>query len=296
MIHIDRNQVATPVILSKIVRDGKTETELAIEHYTNWDGTKQYSFSRYKHDDVKDALETLFDGKCAYCESNFHHVAPEDIEHWRPKGAVILEDGTERKPAYYWLAASWDNLLPSCIHCNRRQRQEDVRNSDNAQSGKKNFFPVVNEANRWTHHTQANRNGEEPLILDPCTDQPEQFLNINDDAVVNEKVPVGTLENRRARASIDVYGLNRKALVDERKKQRDLVVALIDTIRLYSLQLPVLPAGPVRDATRDQLLKKLSELKKHQAKDSPYLLMKAPMIDEFIQGIGPELQNLGVVP
>jgi uncharacterized protein (TIGR02646 family) len=296
MIHVDRNQVATPAILSKIVRNGKSETDLAIEHYTNWDGVKQYSFSRYKHDDVKGALETLFHGKCAYCESSFHHVAPEDIEHWRPKGAVILEDGTEQKPAYYWLAATWDNLLPSCIHCNRRQRQEDVRNSANSQSGKKNFFPVANEAHRWTHHTQANHNGEEPLILDPCFDLPEQFLSVSDDAVVIEKEPDGTVENQRARASIDVYGLNRKALVDERKTQRDLVVALFDSIRLCTLQLPILPAGTVRDATRKQLLNKLSELKAHQTKDSRYLLMKAPMIDEFIQDIGPELQNLGVVP
>jgi uncharacterized protein (TIGR02646 family) len=295
MIHVDRNQVTTPQILSQIVRDGKTETQLAIEHYTNWDGVNQYNFSRYRHDDVKNALETLFDGKCAYCESSFHHVAPEDIEHWRPKGAVILEDGTEQKPAYYWLATSWENLLPSCIHCNRRQRQEDARNPNNLLSGKKNFFPVVNEANRWTSHTQANHNGEEPLILDPCADHPEQFLNISEDAVVNEKEPAGTLENRRARASIDVYGLNRKALVDERKKEHDLVVALMDTIRLFTQQLPILPAGAVRDATRGQLLTKLSELKKHRARNSRYLLMKAPMIDEFIRDIGPELQNLGVV-
>ena len=296
MIHVDRKRMNAPQVLSKVVRDDKTETQLAIEHYKNWDGEKQYEFKRYKHDEVKDALEQLFDGKCAYCESSFHHVAPEDIEHWRPKGAVILEDGTEQKPAYYWLAASWENLLPSCIHCNRRQRQEDVRDENNLQSGKKNLFPVADETHRWTSHTQADHNGEEPLILDPCDDQPEQFLDVNDDAVVFEKEPTGTTKNRRARASIDVYGLNRKELVDERKKERDLIIALMNDILLFTQQLPVLPAGPVRDATRNQLLTKLSSLKKHRDSKSRYLLMKLPMIDKFTQDIGPTLQNLGVVP
>ena len=101
----------TSAALSKPFADGKTETARAIEHYTvNWDGKTQYTFSRYKEDEVKDALEELFHGKCAYCESRFAHVAPEDIEHWRPKGGVALANGTIQKPGYYWLAATWSNL------------------------------------------------------------------------------------------------------------------------------------------------------------------------------------------
>ncbi len=295
MIHVDRSDVAEPEALSKTNNDGKTETELAIEHYTdNWDGKTQFKFARYKHDQVKKALDKLFHGKCAYCESNFRHVSPEDIEHWRPKGAVILDNGDEQKPAYYWLAATWTNLLPSCIDCNRKRRQEDVRDTNNAQSGKKNLFPVQDEDHRWTSHDQLNLNGEVPLILDPCEDEPDDFFSADDEAVVQEKMPAGTLENARARVSIDVFGLNRKNLVDVRKEQFNLVLALFKDIELAILNLQHLPDGDAKNATRESLVRKLAELKKHQEPDSTYLLIKKPIIDKYIQNIGPTLQNLNI--
>lgn len=296
MIFVDRTQINEPVTLSKTDRNGKTETERAIEHYTNnWDGQTQYKFSRYKDDHVKEALKKLFHGKCAYCESNFRHISPEDIEHWRPKGAVILKNGDELKPAYYWLAATWSNLLPSCIDCNRLRRQKDVRDDANKTLGKKNFFPVADEGHRWTRHDQVNQNGEEPLILDPCEDKPDLFLTVDDEAVVQEKKPDGTLENVRARSSIKVYGLNRKDLVDVRKEQFNLVVALFNDINFFTQLLPTLIDDALKDKTQKMLLNKLGELKKHQEPDSTYLLMKKPMIEQFTQNIGPTLQNLGIL-
>ncbi|MEF9674035.1 hypothetical protein QNM99_25505 [Pseudomonas sp. PCH446] len=43
-----------------------------------------------------------------------------DVEHYRPKGAVS-EDASH--PGYWWVAMDWDNLLPSCIDCNRKRKQ-----------------------------------------------------------------------------------------------------------------------------------------------------------------------------
>ncbi len=293
MIPVQRG--AEPAILSKPLSGGKTETEKAIEHYTvGWDGKKQYPFARYKHDDVKAALETMFAGKCAYCESKFAHVSPEDIEHWRPKGAVTVAGGDERKPGYYWLAATWTNLLPSCIHCNRRQRQADARDPANEQSGKANRFPVADENHRWTRHDQANANGEEPLLLDPCQDDPSQFLTVDGEAVIHERRPADTRDNDRAKASIDVFGLNRRELVEERKKDRDEIVAVFHDVELYARLLPGLPAGPDRDDTRSALQAKLARLKQERATSSPYLLMKLSMIDEFTARVGPKLQALGI--
>ena len=295
MILVSRNQVAEPAILSKAFRGGKTETERAIDHYTNWDGRKQFNFSRYSEAEVKDALEALFHGKCAYCESNFRHIAPEDIEHWRPKGAVILADGTEQKPGYYWLAATWSNLLPSCIDCNRRRRQEDVRDPANAQSGKQNLFPVADENNRWAKHDQANQNGEVPLLLDPCTDDPVDYIGVNDKGVVHELKPVGTQHSDRARESIDVFGLNRSDLVDERKKELALVTAICREIELNVRQVPFLPAGQIRDETIEAIKTKLSELKAHRDDKSRYLLMKRPVINAFIGRAASSLIDLGIV-
>lgn len=295
MIFVSRDRASEPAILSKPFRGGQTETQRAIAYYSNWDGKKQFNFSRYSETEVKDELEKLFHGKCAYCESNFRHIAPEDIEHWRPKGAVILANGKEHKPAYYWLAATWSNLLPSCIDCNRRRRQEDVRSPANAQSGKQSLFPVADENHRWIKHDQANENGEVPLLLDPCTDNPDVYLDVDDKGVVHELKPAGTPENERAGESIDVFGLNRSELVDERKKERALVVAICREIELNVRQVPHLPAGQIKDDTIAAIKIKLSELKAHQVEKSPYLMMKRPLVNGFIGQIAPKLSHLGIV-
>ena len=63
--------------------------------------------SRYKYQDVKDALRSLYHGKCAYCET--YDPSPH-VEHYRPK-----------RGGYYWLAYSWDNLIVSCSQCNTKK-------------------------------------------------------------------------------------------------------------------------------------------------------------------------------
>jgi uncharacterized protein (TIGR02646 family) len=69
---------------------------------------------RYRHDDVKDALVTLFHGKCAYCESFIRHVDYGHIEHYRPK-------------AKYWKQTfTWSNLLLACGVCNGSEYKGDA--------------------------------------------------------------------------------------------------------------------------------------------------------------------------
>ena len=97
------------------------------------------SFSYYKNDAVKARLVDLFHGKCAYCESFYSSTQPMDVEHFRPKGAVAEDD---EHPGYYWLAATWENLLPSCIDCNRQRNQFDVVEGETISLGKKDRFPI----------------------------------------------------------------------------------------------------------------------------------------------------------
>ncbi|MEK9939970.1 MAG: hypothetical protein VW548_03245, partial [Methylotenera sp.] len=84
---------------------------------------KAFEFKAYKNDDVRHALFTLFHGKCAYCEARYDTTAPVDIEHFRPKGGI---DGTDHL-GYWWFAATWLNLLPSCIDCNRKREHPTPR-------------------------------------------------------------------------------------------------------------------------------------------------------------------------
>ena len=78
---------------------------------------------------MKKVIFDAFSGKCAYCESQISADQPGDVEHFRPKGRVMGEDGKPvliklgnkevPHPGYYWLAYDWRNLLPACARCNR---------------------------------------------------------------------------------------------------------------------------------------------------------------------------------
>ncbi|MEG0434782.1 MAG: hypothetical protein RR510_16775 [Morganella sp. (in: enterobacteria)] len=76
----------------------------------------------YRHQNIKDALFSTSDNKCAFCE-----CIPEDggnfiqIEHFYPKSL------------YPHLCFSWDNFLPSCNKCNLAKSTLDT-----------NITPLVN--------------------------------------------------------------------------------------------------------------------------------------------------------
>ena len=152
MIRVDRAQVRIPEILSDPVRTngGPKETEKAIAFYKRKGNRKKpFAYKVYSDGTVKQALERLFHGKCAYCESNYMHVHPTDVEHWRPKGQVEDDQGKKIKPGYYWLAADWNNLFPSCIDCNRRRYQKvGLGNGEAVLLGKKDAFPLAPRSRR----------------------------------------------------------------------------------------------------------------------------------------------------
>ena len=68
---------------------------------------------RYRHEDVKDALVALFQGKCAYCESCIRHVDYGRIEHYRPKAKYPRQ------------AFTWSNLVLACGVCNGGEYKGD---------------------------------------------------------------------------------------------------------------------------------------------------------------------------
>ncbi len=173
------------------------------------------AFKAYKNPDVVSALETLFHRKCAYCESPYGPVHPVDVEHWRPKSEVSiigLDGKREPRHGYEWLAMDWENLLPSCIDCNRRRYHSTLKGTEELM-GKANLFPVRDESKRLKFPGDI---GEEPLLLNPCEDDPEAFFDFDEWGAVFPRQDISPLQKDRAAASIQVYGLNRLSLVDER--------------------------------------------------------------------------------
>jgi hypothetical protein len=185
-----RNKVHKPDAMTGVDSAASRELVKFRQHF-NAPGDKAPTFTVYKSDSVKKHLDELFHGKCAYCESFYASTAPVDVEHYRPKGAVH-ED--EAHPGYWWLGMDWENLLPSCIDCNRKRKQsmpklsaklltlqEEQRGFSHGvliSSGKKDSFPVLGTRAM----TEASSILDEyPLLLDPCRDNPNEHLRFHID-------------------------------------------------------------------------------------------------------------------
>ena len=112
MRKLDRTAIAAPASLSTPSAPVGAEIATAAAYYNAknpWtDGDTAYPFKMYKEQDVKAALRTLTEGKCAYCESKINAVGAREVEHYRPKGGI---EGVADHPGYWWLAHTWDNLL-----------------------------------------------------------------------------------------------------------------------------------------------------------------------------------------
>lgn len=189
MIRVDRSAIPVPIIDPVGVRSGKTELERVKEHRRGPDKDKAFEFAVYKSAVAKDALDRLFHGKCAYCESYYATTQPVDVEHYRPKSEV---EGDKDHPGYWWLAMVWTNLLPSCIDCNRRREQHTpaggaasqvklVEASDRNRwrklsTGKATAFPLVTGSSRATKEEENYDAIEQRLLLDPTRDEPADHI------------------------------------------------------------------------------------------------------------------------
>lgn len=77
--------------------------------------TKRY---RYRHADIRDALNKETHNKCAYCESIIGVTHPGDTEHMVPSSKDEMRH------------FDWKNLTRACAECNRRKNDfYDVNNS-----------------------------------------------------------------------------------------------------------------------------------------------------------------------
>lgn len=166
MIRVRRG--ATPAVL---LRNG-TKWVAALSAATT---PKEIStaLSKYRHPQIREALEALFHGKCAYCESHIAHITWGHVEHFRPKAVR----------RYRRYAFTWSNLLLSCPMCN-------------GATFKGAKFPLASEGG--------------PLV-DPCRDDPAKHFEFDYD-IATRMASVIPL-TQRAKVTEQVLGLNRPPLV-----------------------------------------------------------------------------------
>ena len=285
MIYVTRSEA--PTVLSDASGRGQVEAGKAKKSLQDWKGSKKrwtYKFVVYGDQTVKDALTDLFHGKCAYCESFYGATQPMDVEHWRPKGQVETPKGKE-KPAYYWLASSWDNLLPSCIDCNRRRNQKDALDDNKiVLAGKEDQFPLDDGSRRAT--APGEEGSEVPLLLNPCLDDPAAFLDFTVDGVVKPTAADG-LPARKARASVTTYALNRSGLVHARKEHLRRIQLVMGKVVIYVRLLDETKEKRVQLALEELLLGEFRELVRMRGDDQPYAQLARQVIDPWVK----ELQN-----
>jgi uncharacterized protein (TIGR02646 family) len=157
---------------------------------------------------VKRALCTAQHDKCCFCESKLSHAQFGDVEHFRPKGRAQQADDAPFSPGYYWLAYDWSNLYLSCAVCNQRH--------------KRGLFPLANPDQRVSsHHRAAELGTEQPLFVDPGTDDPETMIEFR------REYPAAVDANARGKVTIQELGLDRPALCQHRREHRQPYLAAL---------------------------------------------------------------------
>ncbi|MFJ9477481.1 HNH endonuclease [Streptomyces mirabilis] len=180
--------------------------------------------SHWTDPQLRQALVDLVGSKCWYCETPVHGNNP-DVDHYRPKSAIIGVDG----PGYWWLAYTPSNYRLACGFCNSGGSQT------NGQSGrrtKSNHFPLLDESTRATREA-CDHAKESRILLDPADPRDAHLLGFDLDGHVRRRsgTPRSDAEISRslcrADETIRILDLNRELLVEDRKTTMGSVNKLV---------------------------------------------------------------------
>jgi uncharacterized protein (TIGR02646 family) len=286
MRYVDRARIAPPPSLSDPDGAGARERANAEAHYRD-PRAGAYKFKAYKGDDVKQALRTLFDGKCAYCESRHESTSPADIEHYRPKAGVV---GVAGHRGYWWLAADWSNLLRSCISCNRVEGHRIAAVGMNAaqiaaqamrNAGKGNLFPI---AAARAFQPGDDCDGEDPLLIDPTRRDPAAHLrwHVAEDLSLLAPRFDDSGADAYGERTVEIMALNRQALVEARSRHlqrlNEWLLDLEEALDEAAQADPADIAGPLRRAAR-----KLASLHAAAAPDQEFSAMARAFVEDAQQ-------------
>ena len=230
MIQVNKRK-HVPAVLRK--RGAKATRRMAADYDADpksfRNGSRKFDFdsSVYAAKSVKNALIKDQHHKCGFCEAKITHVAYGDVEHFRPKaGHKQKANDNLGRPGYYWLAYDWDNLLLSCQICNQRH--------------KGNLFPLLNPSKRAiSHHDRVDR--EQPAFIQPAVDLPGDHIGFRDEYAHPH------YGSKRGRITIDGLGLNREALVEQRRDHLQRITPLVSSRDALKRKFGVPAAGEIEE-------------------------------------------------
>lgn len=106
---------------------------------------------------IAEHLVVMNGGRCAFCEAFLADTGSGQVTHFRPAWCVIEDEVLKRSP-YYLQAYSLKNLLYTCKDC--------------GETFKNDYFPVKGQRS-------ADPEFENPLLIDPYSEQPRDFIRFN---------------------------------------------------------------------------------------------------------------------
>ncbi len=121
-------------------------------------GAHSFDPKTYGHPDVRIKLNSIYNFKCAFCETDPTAGMTINVEHYRPKAKVT---GEKNHPGYYWLGYEWSNLLLACYSCNNRKRSR----FSIAKGGVRVDAPPLNKEDNLADSGRLL--GENALIINP---------------------------------------------------------------------------------------------------------------------------------
>lgn len=176
----------------KIVKSDPAATQKQI---TKAEKDIEKAITKYRQKEIKESLEHIFNGKCAYCESQVTTTGYGDIEHFCPKGI----------PRCVNLTFEWSNLLLSCEKCN-----------DGGHKGTN--FPLDADDN--------------PILIDPTDEKTDinKYLQFSWDLVDGARVE-GI--DARGKEVARIFDLNsergtRKELIKHRTQRVNQILSLLE--------------------------------------------------------------------
>ena len=169
--------------------------------------------------ELKDKLAVLNHQKCWYCEVPVDR-SDNAVDHFRPKGRV--SDAAREHLGYRWLAFDTVNLRYACTFCNSRRKGVDGQTA----GGKGDRFPLLDESKRV--YNKGPIDGEEPVLLDPCTYSDCMLLGCRMEDGRPCAAPADPIGKRRAEESIEIYHLHHEPTCKRRHAEAVKLLADLD--------------------------------------------------------------------
>jgi len=209
MKKVNKNMTSRPVSLCF----GRHYYDTAINELGTQKRWPTNSSGIYKSDSVKNNLDLIYHGKCAFC-NQIPKGSPLQVEHFRPKNGVM----NEVHSGYYWLGYEWTNLLYACGNCNSKKNT----NFPILPGGLRIICPTWINVNQFELNdcliTSSCLKNERHTLINPEIDNPEEHLFYEADGKIAHL-------DTRGEVSIRMYNLNRDELyLDGRKKILDSVI------------------------------------------------------------------------